>query len=151
MWAVCFESDLCPPAPEYQCFHSACGSLEHTINTTLWTGNRLEKVIYMHIFIKTVAICQHRNVISLLSRPLICICVLLLVNEAKLSLTSVTVMVTVVVAVLPVGIPLMSWALTTSTYWLVVSRSREFILQLITPAERQRRCYLWGQLWLMLK
>lgn len=64
-------------------------------------------------------------------------CSLRRIKEAKLSLMSVMLMVTEVVAVLPEGIPLMSWALTTTTYWLLVSRSRVFILQLITPAERQ--------------
>lgn len=62
---------------------------------------------------------------------------LLRVKEAMLSLVSVTVMLTVVVDVLPEAIPLMSWALTTTTYWLLVSRSRVLVLQLITPAERQ--------------
>lgn len=63
---------------------------------------------------------------------------LLWVKEAWLSLVSPTVMVTEVVDVLPEGIPLMSWALTTTTYWLLVSRSRVFVLELITP-ERDRR------------
>lgn len=55
-----------------------------------------------------------------------------------MSLMSVMVMETEVVAVLPEFIPLMSWALTTTTYWLLVSRSRLLTLQVITPA-RQRR------------
>lgn len=55
---------------------------------------------------------------------------------------SVMVIVTEVVAVLPESIPLMSWALTTTTYWLLVSRSRVSVVHVITPAERQRRCYL---------
>lgn len=58
-------------------------------------------------------------------------------KEAMLSLMSVMVMETEVVAVLPETIPLISCALTTTTYWPLVSRSRVFVLQLITPAQRQ--------------
>lgn len=58
---------------------------------------------------------------------------LLRMKEAMLSLVSVMVIETEVVAVLPDAIPRRSWALTTTTYWLLVSRSRVFILQLITP------------------
>lgn len=65
------------------------------------------------------------------------LCFLLRMKEALLSLVSMMLMETEVVAVLPEAIPLMSWAFTTTTYWLLVSRSRVFILQLITPAERQ--------------
>lgn len=61
------------------------------------------------------------------------VCSLLRVKEAMLSLVSVMVIETEVVAVLPDAIPRRSWALTTTTYWLLVSRSRVFILQLITP------------------
>lgn len=58
---------------------------------------------------------------------------------------SVMVMETEVVAVLPELIPLMSWALTTTMYWLLVSRSRLLTLQLITPA-RHRRAHVWLEL-----
>lgn len=51
---------------------------------------------------------------------------------------SVIVMETEVVAVLPELIPLMSWALTTTMNWLLLSRSRLLILQLITPARHRR-------------
>lgn len=69
------------------------------------------------------------------------VCSLLWVKEAMLSLVSVMVIETEVVAVLPDAIPRRSWALTTTTYWLLVSRSRVFILQLITPG---RRWQIWA-------
>lgn len=62
-----------------------------------------------------------------------------------MSLMSVMVMETEVVAVLPELIPLKSWALTTTTYWLLVSRSRLLTLQLITPA-RWRQTDDWLEL-----
>lgn len=58
---------------------------------------------------------------------------------------SVILIVTEVVAVLPEANPLMSWALTTTTYSSLVSRSKVFILQLITPAEGQRKSETFGE------
>lgn len=58
---------------------------------------------------------------------------------------SVILIVTEVVAVLPEANPLMSWALTTTKYSSLVSRSKVFILQLITPAEGQRKSETFGE------
>lgn len=124
-WALCFVADLCPPAVEHLSSRSLCGSRELAVHTTLQRNN-----VFFFKMLKPQFPYEH-NIFH--------VCSLLWMKEAMLSLVSVMVIETEVVAVLPEAIPLRSWALTTTTYWLLVSRSRVFILQLITPGRYSDR------------